>query len=247
METRHPDFATLSARAQLLWFHIILNGDDNQAMDADPQLVRSTCFPYGQSRIRLTDITRWLEELRAAGYVRLYRSAGMQYVKALRNAQKLKHGKVALVPEEPSEPKQISLDVGNGPREPEDDPPPSEVKRREGKSSCLRTPTREQARAWFNEKGYDQAEADSYYDYNNEFFGWKAKDWRFTAKKWITSPKCQKPQQRAEPQAIPTEPDGWQWALDELYARDWDEGWQALAQKHPQIAAELIEKINKGN
>lgn len=69
----------LSSDAERLFSRLIMKADDYGRYHADPRLVRAGCFPL-LVNLRDTDVSRWLDENRAAGTILVYEVQGRQYL-----------------------------------------------------------------------------------------------------------------------------------------------------------------------
>lgn len=57
--------------------------DDYGRYEANPQLLRSRCYPLQTDAVRVTDITRWLAACQTAGVILYYAVLGKQYLEVI--------------------------------------------------------------------------------------------------------------------------------------------------------------------
>lgn len=78
----------ISFQAEVLLTRLIMKADDYGSYHANPKLLNAFCFPL--KNIRETDITRWLQELVAAGLIALYDAENKPYLNILNFNQRLR-------------------------------------------------------------------------------------------------------------------------------------------------------------
>lgn len=61
--------------------------DDYGRYEANPQLLRSRCYPLQTDNVRTADITRWMAACQKAGLILGYEVAGKQYLEVLKFGQ----------------------------------------------------------------------------------------------------------------------------------------------------------------
>jgi hypothetical protein len=84
----------LSAGAETLFVRLIMKADDYGCFHGNPALVRSFCFPLKET-MRNTEISRWLDELQAAGIIAVYthETDGKTYLQIKNFKQRLKQSR----------------------------------------------------------------------------------------------------------------------------------------------------------
>lgn len=64
--------------------------DDYGRYEANPQLLRSRCYPLQTDSVRTADITRWMAACQKAGLILGYEVAGKQFLEVLKFGQQLR-------------------------------------------------------------------------------------------------------------------------------------------------------------
>jgi len=79
----------LSTEAEVFFVRLIMKADDYGVFYAEPNRIKSACYPLKDS-IRSTDISRWQEECLAAGLVRCFEASGCRYMCITNFGQRLR-------------------------------------------------------------------------------------------------------------------------------------------------------------
>lgn len=79
--------------------------DDYGRTDANPQLLRSRCYPLQTDAVRNTDISRWLAACETAGLILVYTVRGKQFLQMLDFRQQLRSPSKFPEPEADPQPK----------------------------------------------------------------------------------------------------------------------------------------------
>lgn len=70
---------TCSRDERLLFMGLISNADDEGRLPGHPAMVKSMVFPYDED-IRFADIERWLRNLAAKGFIKVYKVGDQHYI-----------------------------------------------------------------------------------------------------------------------------------------------------------------------
>lgn len=92
---------SLSWQEEVLFTRIIMKADDYGNFNADPQIVKSLCFPR-KNGMRESDISAWLKAIETAGVIRFYNAKGDTFLHIRNFKQRLDKSKRKF-PEEPPE------------------------------------------------------------------------------------------------------------------------------------------------
>jgi hypothetical protein len=92
---------SLSAHAELFYRRLMSVVDDFGRYFANPQILRSACYPVQVDRVREADISRWLTECETAGLILLYEVDGKKYLIYLKTDEP--RAKFSKFPEPPPE------------------------------------------------------------------------------------------------------------------------------------------------
>lgn len=79
----------LSYEEEVLFTRLIMKADDYGNFHAKPQIVKSLLFPL-KDGIRVSDMTRWLDNLEAAGLIRIYTVKEVCYLTIINFGQRLR-------------------------------------------------------------------------------------------------------------------------------------------------------------
>jgi hypothetical protein len=79
--------AKLGWPAEVFYRRLMSIVDDYGRMEANPQLLRSRCYPLQTDAVRVTDITRWLAACHDAGLILNYAVSGKQYLELVNFGQ----------------------------------------------------------------------------------------------------------------------------------------------------------------
>lgn len=75
---------------EVLYRRLMSIADDYGRHEANPQLLRSKCYPLQVDTVRVADITRWLAACQEAGLIALYEVSGKQYLQIENFGQQLR-------------------------------------------------------------------------------------------------------------------------------------------------------------
>jgi hypothetical protein len=70
----------LQPQAEVFYRRLMSVVDDYGRFDANPKLLRASCYPLRVDAVREADISRWLTEVESAGLIALYAVNGKNYV-----------------------------------------------------------------------------------------------------------------------------------------------------------------------
>lgn len=84
---------SVSQGAELMFWRLLTVPDDYGIYHADANLLRSAIWPKNPRNIRVTDITRWRDELVQAGMLAIFEHEGKAYIEVCNFGQKLKFPK----------------------------------------------------------------------------------------------------------------------------------------------------------
>lgn len=71
---------SLSPEAELFYRRLMSVVDDFGRFDGRTQVLRSRCYPLTVTKVRETDISRWIAECETAGLIALYEAGGKQFI-----------------------------------------------------------------------------------------------------------------------------------------------------------------------
>jgi len=94
--------AALSYEAETLFFRLLQVADDYGLAPAAPMVVGSTCYPAGRrgQHVLTDDVSRWLDELEAAGLIRRTEVGGKPVLQIIRFGQRLRSRPRHIAPDE---------------------------------------------------------------------------------------------------------------------------------------------------
>ena len=75
--------ASLNWPEEVFYRRIMSIVDDYGRYEANPQLLRSRCYPLQTDAVRVTDISRWMAACQTAGLILCYAVLGKQYLEVL--------------------------------------------------------------------------------------------------------------------------------------------------------------------
>lgn len=101
---------SLSWQEEVLFARIIMKADDYGNFNADPQIVKSLCFPR-KNGIRESDIAAWLEAIKTAGIIRFYNAKGDTFLHIKEFKQRLDKSRRKFPEEPPEEPGTVPVEV----------------------------------------------------------------------------------------------------------------------------------------
>lgn len=82
--------SSLAWAEEVLYRRLMSIVDDYGRHEANPQLLRSKCYPLQTDAVRVADITRWMAACQKAGLVVLYEVQGKQYLEVSKFGQQLR-------------------------------------------------------------------------------------------------------------------------------------------------------------
>lgn len=132
---------SVSKDAELMFWRMVTVPDDFGIYYADPAQLRAAIWPKNPRNIRITDVTRWRDELARAGILAEFEVEGVRYVELLRfgQAEKLRQPRRRhpAPPREPDDPAQMRIQLSGL--------IPKEENRREGEGAEKPKPARREA------------------------------------------------------------------------------------------------------
>ena len=160
---------------QSLYSRLITLVDDYGRYEADPELIRSHAFPFGDPTgkiLPLTTVARMLRTLADKNLVILYQMSGKEYLQLLRWQERARSA--SKCPEPPCE-QLTTNDNKCMPPSPSSSPSPlaiSHTSARNGEQSVFKKPGIEESKAYGEEIGLTAKEVESWYDHFQSN-GWK--------------------------------------------------------------------------
>lgn len=73
----------LAPHAEVFYRRLMSVVDDYGRFEANPKLLRASCYPLRVDEVREADISRWLTEVESAGLIALYAANGKNYLELL--------------------------------------------------------------------------------------------------------------------------------------------------------------------
>ena len=89
--TDSDPYNAVDANCRDLFIRLINKADDYGCFHADATRLRSSLYPLLLTRIRESDVTRWIASCEKAGLIRLYEDNGKQYLQVCKWRQRLRN------------------------------------------------------------------------------------------------------------------------------------------------------------
>lgn len=93
--------ATLAWPEEVFFRRLMSTVDDYGRGEANPQLLRSRCYPLQTDAVRVADITRWMAACQKAGLILVYEVSGKQYLELYKFQQQQRSPSKWPAPPEP--------------------------------------------------------------------------------------------------------------------------------------------------